>query len=154
MDAAADSRARRWAWFAGRLVSWSLNTTTTRSRSPDERVLTWLGLSLEKLGAGTLARAAEPAAKLVPVIAVMPSAAAPSNEAALRRVEDILPPPFWPSAGLPGRNPSFGCYTLIAAGSRLAVLIMAALAIVCVIVAGRRDDCRSPVVTAMITASA
>ena len=62
MDAAVDSRACRWASFAGRLVSWSPEPTTTRSRLPDELVLTWLGLNLEKLGVGTLARAAEPAA--------------------------------------------------------------------------------------------
>ena len=99
MDAAVASRACRWARFAGRLVSWSSNTTTMRSRLPDERVLTWLGLSLEKLGLGTLARAVEPAAQLAPVIAVTPSAAAPSNEAAFRGVKDILLPPFWPLSG-------------------------------------------------------
>jgi hypothetical protein len=59
LDAAVASRACRWARFAGRLVSWSSNTTTIRSRLPDERALTWLALSLEKLGLGTLARAAE-----------------------------------------------------------------------------------------------
>ena len=118
MDAAVASRACRWARFAGRLVSWSSNTTTMRSRLPDERALTWLGLNLEKLGLGTLARAVEPAAQPAPVIAVTPSAAAPSNEAALRRVKDILLPPFWPTLGLPGRNGTFGCSTLIAAGSR------------------------------------
>src|ERR1700722_6460712 len=101
MDAAVASRARRWARFAGRLVSWSSNTTTMRSRLPDKRALTWLGLNLEKLGLGTLAPAAEatlapaaePAAQPAPVIAVTPSAAAPSNEAALRGVADILLPP-------------------------------------------------------------
>jgi hypothetical protein len=94
MDAAVASRACRWARFAGRLVSWSSNTTTTRSRLPDERALTWLGLSLEKLAVGTLARAVEPDAQPTPVIAVTPSAVAPSNEAALRGVKDILLPPF------------------------------------------------------------
>src|SRR5487761_1365412 len=80
--------------------------TTMRSRLPDERALTWLGLNLEKLGPGlenpgpaTLARAVEPAAQPAPVIAVTPSAAAPSNEAALRGVNDILLPPFRPSIG-------------------------------------------------------
>ena len=52
MDAAVASRACRWARFAGRLVSWLSNTTTMRSRLPDERALTWLGLNLEKLGLG------------------------------------------------------------------------------------------------------
>src|SRR5580692_12822459 len=76
MDAAAASRACRWARFAGRLVSWSPNTTTTRSRLPDERALTWLALSLEKLGPAlerlglaTLASAVEPAAQPALVIA-------------------------------------------------------------------------------------
>src|SRR5215472_12831939 len=90
MDAAVAFRACRWARLAGRLVSWSRNTTTTRSRLPDERALTWPGLSLEKLSPGTPARAAEAAlACAAPVIAVTASAAAPSNEAALRAVKDI-----------------------------------------------------------------
>src|SRR5262245_7331227 len=90
MDAAVASRACRWARFAGRLVSWSRNTTTTRSCLPDERALTWPGLNLEKLGLGTLARAGEATpARAAPVIAVTASAAAPSNEAALRGVRDI-----------------------------------------------------------------
>src|SRR6516162_7834703 len=101
MDAAAASRACRWAWFAGRLVSWLSNTTTMGSCLPDERAWTWLGLNVAKLGVGpglaTLARAAEPPAQPMPVIAVAPSAAAPSNEPALRGVNDILPPPFRPS---------------------------------------------------------
>ncbi len=80
MDAAVASRACRWARFAGRLVSWSSNTTTMRSCLPDERALTWLGLNLEKLGVATLARAVEPAAQPAPATAVTPSAAAPSNE--------------------------------------------------------------------------
>src|SRR5580704_7147599 len=102
MDAAVASRARRWARFAGRLVSWSSNTTTMRSRLPDERALTWLELSLGKLGLGTLARAVEAApawaveaaATPAPLIAVTPSASAtaPSNETALRGVKDILLP--------------------------------------------------------------
>jgi hypothetical protein len=64
-----------------------------RSRLPDERALTWDGLSLEKLGLGlaTLAWAVEPATQPAPVIAA-PSATAPSNEAALRGVKDILLP--------------------------------------------------------------
>ena len=93
MDAALAARARRWARFAGRLVSWLSNTTTMRSCLPDERALTWLGLNLEKLGL-TLARAVELAAQVTPVSAVTPSAAAPSDEAALRRVKDILLPPL------------------------------------------------------------
>src|SRR5580692_2481308 len=109
MDAAVACRARRWARFAGRLVSWSSNTTTMRSRLPDERALTWLELNLGKLGLGTLARAVEatlawvvePAAQPAPLIAVTPSAAAPSNEAALRGVADILLPPCRPSLGIP-----------------------------------------------------
>ena len=96
MDAAVASRACRWARFAGRLVSWSSNTTTMRSRLPDERALTWLGLNLEKLGFATLARAVEPAAQPAPAIAVTPSAAAPNNEATLRGVKDILLPLFPP----------------------------------------------------------
>jgi hypothetical protein len=59
--------------------------------------LTWLALSLEKPGLGTLARvveaAAEPAPVAAPVTAATPSAAAPSNDAALRGVKDILLPP-------------------------------------------------------------
>ena len=101
MDAAVASRARRWARFAGRLVSWLSNTTTMRSRLPDARALTWLALSLEKLGPdleklglATLAWAVAPAAQPAPVVTVTPSAAAPSHEAALRRVKDILLPPF------------------------------------------------------------
>jgi hypothetical protein len=85
--------------FAGRLVSWLSNTTTMRSRLPDERALTWLALNLEKLGPAleklgpaALARAIEPADQ--PVIAVTPSAVTPSNEAALRGVKDILVSPF------------------------------------------------------------
>jgi hypothetical protein len=66
--------------------------------------LTWLALSLEKLGPAlerlglaTLASAVEPAAaQPAPVIAVTPSAAVPSNETALRGVKDILLPPFRP----------------------------------------------------------
>jgi hypothetical protein len=65
-----------------------------RSRLPDERALAWLGLSLEKLGLATLGLGGEPAAQATPVIIVTPSAAAPSNEAALRGVKDILLPPF------------------------------------------------------------
>jgi hypothetical protein len=112
MDAAVASRAARWARFAGRLVSWSSNTTTTRSRWPDERALIWLGLNLGKLGLATLARAVEatlaravePAAQPGPVIAVTPSAAAPTNEAVLRGVKDIFPPPFRPYLGFSGGN--------------------------------------------------
>src|SRR5215469_9898705 len=104
MDAAAASRACRWARFAGRLVSWSLNTTTMRSCVPDERALTWLGLNLEKLGLGTLAWTVEPAAQPAPLVAVTTSAAAPSSEAALRGVEDILLPPFRPFRGFSGCN--------------------------------------------------
>jgi hypothetical protein len=67
---------------------------------PDERALTWLALSLEKVGLGTLARAAaatlawaaEPAAMPAAVVIATPSAAAPSSEAARRRVKDILLP--------------------------------------------------------------
>ena len=55
-----------------------------------------LGLNLEKLGLATLARAVEPAAEAAPVSAVMPSAAAPINEATLRGVNDIVLPPFRP----------------------------------------------------------
>src|SRR5579863_4296702 len=98
-DAAVASRARRWARFAGRLVSWLSNTTTMRSRLPDERALIWDELSLGKLGLGTLARpveaaparAVEAAAAPAPLIAVTPaaSATAPSNETALRGVKDI-----------------------------------------------------------------
>jgi hypothetical protein len=84
MDAAVASRACKWARFAGRLASWSSNTTTMRSRLPDERALTWLAFNLEKLGLATLAREVEPAAQPASVIAVTPSAAAPSNEATLR----------------------------------------------------------------------
>jgi hypothetical protein len=70
-----------------------------RSRLPDERALTWLGLSLEKLGLGvtlealglaTLAWAGEPAAQPAPVAAATTSAAEPSNEVALRGLKDIL----------------------------------------------------------------
>jgi hypothetical protein len=106
MDAAVTSRACRWARFAGRFVSWSSNTTTMRSRLPDERDLTWLGLNLEKLGFATLARAVEPAAQAAPAPAITetPSAAAPSNEAALRGVKDILLSPFRPSLEFPGWN--------------------------------------------------
>src|SRR5215469_8854715 len=104
MDAAVASRACRWARFAGRLVSWSSNTTTMRSCLPDERALTWLGLNLEKLGLGTLAAAVEPAAQPAPLVAVTTSAAAPSSEAALRGVEDILLPPFRPFRGFSGCN--------------------------------------------------
>src|SRR5580704_5526589 len=106
MDAAAASRACRWARFAGRFLSWSPNTTTTRSRLPDERALTWLALSLEKLGPAlerlglaTLASAVEPAAQPALVIAARPSAATPSNETALRGIKDILRSPFRPSHG-------------------------------------------------------
>jgi hypothetical protein len=90
------------------LVSWLSNTTTIRSRLPDERALAWLALSLEKLGLGTLARAVETppawaveAAAPAPLIAVTPSASAtaPSNETALRGVKDILLTPFRPSLG-------------------------------------------------------
>jgi hypothetical protein len=70
-----------------------------RSDLPDERALTWLGLSLEKLGLGELACAVEPAAQPAAVIAVPLSAIAPSNETALRRVKDIVLPPFDPSYG-------------------------------------------------------
>ncbi len=103
MDAAVAARARRWARFAGRLVSWSSNTTTMRSRLPDERALTWLGLNLAKLGLGlaTLAWAAGAAAQPAPLIAATPSAVAPSNEAALRGVADILLPPCRPALGVP-----------------------------------------------------
>jgi hypothetical protein len=104
MEAAVASRACRWTRFAGRLASWSSNTTTMRSRLPDERALTWLGLSLENLGPATLARAAEPAAQPAPVVAVTTSAAAPSNEAALRGVNDILLSPFRPPFEVPGCN--------------------------------------------------
>ncbi len=93
MDAAVVSRACRWVRFAGRLLSWLSNTTTMRSCLPDERALTWLALSLEKLGV-TLAWAAEPAARPTPVITPPPSAAAPSDETALRGVKDILLPPL------------------------------------------------------------
>jgi hypothetical protein len=55
--------------------------------------LTWLEVSFAKLGAGALARAVEVAAQAAPVIMVTPSADAPSSEAALRRVKDILRPP-------------------------------------------------------------
>src|ERR1700735_3287949 len=111
MDAAVDSRASRWSRFAGRLVSWSSNTTTTRSRLPDERALTWLALNLEKLAVGTLARAVEPDAQPTPVTAMTPSAVAPSNEAALREVKDILLPPFcsrapWTLSVLSGLTPT------------------------------------------------
>src|SRR5215471_7297865 len=90
MDAAVAARACRWARFAGRLVSWSSNTTTMRSCLPDERALTWPGLSLEKVGLGTPARAVEPAAQPAPLVAVTTSAAAPSSETTLRGVNDIL----------------------------------------------------------------
>src|SRR5580658_55208 len=98
MDAAVACRADRLAWLAGRLGSWSLNTTTTCSCLPDERAVTWLELNLEKLGP-TLAWAVGAAAQPTPVIAVRLSAAAPSNEAALRGVKNILLPPFGPSLG-------------------------------------------------------
>jgi hypothetical protein len=98
IDAAATARACRWARFAGRLVSWLFNTTTTRSRLPDKRALTWLELNLEKLGLATLARG-EPAAEPTPAIAVTPSAAAPNNAAALRGVDDVLLPPVRPAPG-------------------------------------------------------
>jgi hypothetical protein len=45
MDAAVASRALRCARFAGRLESWLSNTTTMRSRLPDESALTWLALN-------------------------------------------------------------------------------------------------------------
>jgi hypothetical protein len=60
---------------------------------PDERTLTWLALNLEKLGPAALARAVESVAQAVPVVIVMTSAPAPSNEAALSGVKDILVPP-------------------------------------------------------------
>ncbi len=101
IEAAVASRARRWLRFAGRLPSWSLNTTTTCCCLPDVRALTWLVLNLAKLGAATLARGVEPAAELAP-IAVTPSAAAPSNEATLRGVKRILLPPF--GTALPARH--------------------------------------------------
>jgi hypothetical protein len=63
------------------LVSWSSNTTTMRSCLPDERALTWLVLSLEKLGC------AEPAG--VPAdVAVVEPAAVP----AVTPVRDIASP--------------------------------------------------------------
>src|SRR6516165_2958032 len=108
IDAAVASRACRWARFAGRLASWSRNTTTTRSRLPDERALTWLRLSLEKLGLGMLARVVEATlAWAAPVIAVTASAAAPSNETAFRRDRDIsassIPALCWGLWMYPGR---------------------------------------------------
>src|ERR1700678_3206788 len=79
-DVAAAAGACRWALVAGRLVSWSSNTTTMRSRLPDERALTWLVLSLEKLGC---AEAAE-----VPAGVVVDPAAVP----AVTAVKDIASP--------------------------------------------------------------
>ncbi|HSZ30875.1 MAG TPA: hypothetical protein VK784_14110, partial [Pseudonocardiaceae bacterium] len=70
-----------------------------RSRLPDKRALTWLGLNLDKLGLGTLARAVAAAAEPA-VSAVTPSAAAPSSEAALRGVSDIPLPPVRPILGV------------------------------------------------------
>src|ERR1700722_1977286 len=104
MDAAMAARACRWARFAGRLPSWLSNTTTMRSCLPAERARTWLGLSLEMLGLA-LARAAELAAQPTPVTAVRPSAAAPSNEAPLRGINDILLPLFRPLARVPWMHP-------------------------------------------------
>jgi hypothetical protein len=74
----------------------SSNTTTMRSRLPDERALTWLGLNLEKLGFATLAPAGEPAVQPTPVAV---TAAAPSNETTLREVKDILLSPSRPALG-------------------------------------------------------
>jgi hypothetical protein len=92
MDVAVACRADRWAELAGKLASWSSNTTTIASCLPDELALTWLGLSVEKPGPG-LAWAVEAAAKPTPVMAVRPSAAMPNSEATLRGVKDILLPP-------------------------------------------------------------
>ena len=93
MDAAVAARACRWARLAGRFLSWSLKTTTTRFCLPDERALTWLGLNLEMLGVATPAWAAEPAPEPTPITTATTSAAAPSKTT-LRGVHDILMPPF------------------------------------------------------------
>jgi hypothetical protein len=93
MDLAVDSRADLWAVFAGKLVSWSSNTTTMGSRLPDEKAFTWLGFKVEKLGS-TLARAVEAVAQPTLVIAVRLSAAPPNSEATIRGVKDIFLPPF------------------------------------------------------------
>ena len=58
------------------------------------------GPRLRRLGLATLAWAAEPAAQPTLVVTVTPSAAALSNEAALRRVKDILLPP---DSGISGK---------------------------------------------------
>jgi hypothetical protein len=84
---------------------------------PDERALTWLGLSLAKLGLGTLAGAVEPAADPAPVNAVTPiaSVTAPSSEAAFLGVKDILVPPFRPALWVPwmcNRGRPFGSNTV------------------------------------------
>src|ERR1700733_4165475 len=118
MDAAAAARAGRWDRLAGRFLSWLSNTTTMRSCWPAERALTWLGLNLEMAGR-TLARAVELAAQPRPVSPVTLSAAAPSNEAALRGVKDMLKPRFRPAHGFLGSNPAVlvGCSTRTADGS-------------------------------------
>src|SRR3984957_11040706 len=77
-DGAAASRACRWALVAGRLVSWSSNTTTMRSCLPDERDLTWLVLSLEKLGFVELAGVALVAPSAVPAAAAVKDIARPA----------------------------------------------------------------------------
>src|SRR5581483_1738006 len=91
IDAAVASRAGRWARLAGRLASWSLNSTTTLFCLPAERALTWLGLNLEMLGLAVPDRAVESAAQPAPLTTTTPSVAAPSDKA-LRGLKDILLP--------------------------------------------------------------
>src|ERR1700760_4234195 len=72
-----------------------------RSCLPAERALTWLTLSLEKLGLITPALALEPAAEPAPAIAATPSVAALTIEATFRVVNDIPLPPFKTLPGVP-----------------------------------------------------
>jgi hypothetical protein len=78
MAVAAACRACRWALVAGRLVSWSSNTTTMDSCRPDERALTWLVLSVEKAGCGEPAAAAVVAPSAAPAPAAVKDIASPA----------------------------------------------------------------------------
>ena len=78
MAVAAACRACRWALVAGRLASWSSNTTIMDSCLPDERALTWLVLSLEKAGCGEPTAAAVVAPSAVPAPAAVKDIASPA----------------------------------------------------------------------------
>ena len=98
IDSAAAFRALRWVWLAGRPESWLSNTTTMGSCLPDEKALTWLALSLEKLGEGEAPGVAAVAAVAVPAIAA---------------ASDIATPAPRPGSTI-GR---FACLTYLCAGS-------------------------------------